>query len=161
MTHPEGFAAARARRGTAGGFARMPCAAWALLVCALALAAGPARAEGNLAARAERLAPLALNAAEGFSIRAYEIETGVYYRWRIESDGREEYKLRAPELFRNAWIDQVSIDDKEVKPYGLHAVEFDDEGTIDVWFLPVRPGTYRFFVEGLETQGFDGVFVVR
>lgn len=28
----------------------------------------------------------------------YEIETGVYYHWRIASDGLEEYKVLADEL---------------------------------------------------------------
>jgi len=132
----------------------------AALLSVLGLA-GPALAAGDLARRAERLEPLKLDAAQGFSVREYALETGIYYRWRIESDGREEYRLVAPELFRNSWIDQVSIDDKEVKPMGLHAVEFDDEGTIDIWFLPVRPGDYRYRVEGLETQGFEGVIRVR
>ncbi len=132
-----------------------------LIMALLAFWAGATQAAGNMAARAQRLDPLVLNAAEGFSITRYEIETGVYYRWRIESDGREEYKLLAPELFRNSWIDQVSIEDREVKPFGLHAVEFDDEGEIDIWFLVVRPGSYRFYVEGLESQGFEGVFEVR
>ena len=131
------------------------------LVASAVLPATAPEAAGNLAARAERLEPLVLNAADGFSIDKYEIETGVYYRWRIESDGREEYKLLAPELFRNSWIDQISIEDKEVKPFGLYAVEFDDEGTIDVWFMPVRPGSYRFYIEGLASQGFEGVFEVR
>lgn len=127
----------------------------AALVPTLALAAG------DLTKRAERLEPLKLDASEGFSITSYEIETGRYYRWRIESDGREEYKLVAPGLFRSSWIDQVVIEDLEVKPMGLHAVEFDDAGVIDVWFIPVRTGTFEFYVEGLETQGFRGEFVVR
>ncbi|MEV8468098.1 hypothetical protein AB0T83_15075 [Fluviibacterium sp. DFM31] len=118
-------------------------------------------AEGDKTRRAERLDPLVLDAATGFSITSYEIETGVYYRWRIQADGLEEYKLLAPGLFRESWIDQVVIEDKEVKPFGLHAVEFDDEGEIDIWFIPQRPGEYPFYVEGLDTQGFRGVFVVR
>ncbi len=126
----------------------------------LALSAA-AHAEGDPTRRAERLAPLLLDAAEGFSVKRYEIETGVYYRWRIESDGREEYKLLAPGLFRESWIDQVVIEDREVKPMGLHAVEFDDEGAIDIWFVTIRPGTYSFYVEGLETQGFSGEFTVK
>ena len=130
------------------------------LVLVLSLSS-PALAEGNLAARAERLEPLKLDAAEGFSIKSYAIETGQFYRWRIASDGREEYKLLAPELFRNSWIDQVVIEDKEVKPFGLHAVEFDDAGVIDIFFLVIRPGTYPFYVEHLRSQGFEGHFVVK
>lgn len=139
---------------------RMKWAAMAAFAGAL-LAAFPALAGGNLAKRAERLEVLKLDAASGFSVKEYALETGVYYRWRIESDGREEYKLLAPELFRNSWIDQVSIEDKEVKPMGLYAVEFDDEGEIDIWFMPIRPGDYPFFIESLETQGFSGVIRVR
>ena len=78
--------------------------------------------------RATRLPTLSIAAGSGFSVRSYEIESGTYYRWRIESDGLEEYKLLAPELFRESWIDQIVIDGLEVKPHGLHAVEFDEEG---------------------------------
>ena len=135
----------------------------AIVVTCLALFAllAPAHAEGDPTRRATRLEPLALDAASGFSVTRYEVETGVYYRWRVTSDGLEEYKLLAPGLFRESWIDQVVIEDREVKPMGLHAIEFDDEGDIDVWFVPIRPGTYDFYVEGLETQGFRGEFVVR
>ena len=126
------------------------------------LAALPLRAEGNLAKRAERLEALTLSAADGFNIKKYALETGKFYRWRIVSDGRDEYKLLAPELMRNSWVEQVSIEDKEVKPLGgLYAVEFDDEGEIDIYFLPVRPGAYAFYVEGYRNSGMEGVFEVK
>ena len=133
----------------------------ALLAVLCLLFGAPALAAGNLAKRAERLPELALDATKGFSVKEYRLETGKYYRWRIVSDGREDYTLLAPELFRNSWIDQVSIEDKEVKTQGLYAVEFDDDGAIDIWFLPVRPGTYEFFVENLRSQGFTGRFIVE
>jgi hypothetical protein len=133
-----------------------------LLTFALFLFALPAGAEGNLASRAERLPELLINAVEGFSVTTYEIETGQFYRWRIVSDGRDEYKLLAPELMRNSWVEQVSIEDKEVKPMGgLYAVEFDDEGTIDIYFVPIRPGTYEFHVAGMKAEGMLGTFVVK
>lgn len=126
----------------------------ALMLPAAAWAADPT-------VRATRLEPLMLDAADGFSITRYEAEAGTYYRWRIVSDGLEEYKLVAPGLFRESWIDQVVIEDREVKPMGLHAVEFDDEGAIDIWFIPQRPGSYEFYVEGLAGQGFTGTFEVK
>jgi hypothetical protein len=134
----------------------------AIIVALGALAfASAAPAAGNLAKRAERLAPLELHAAAGFSVKEYALETGVYYRWRIVSDGREEYRLMAPELFRNSWIDRVSAEDMAVEPAGLLAVELDNEGEIDIWFVPIRTGDYRFYIEGLETEGFEGVIHVR
>jgi len=128
---------------------------------AMALASAGAAVGGDPTRRAERLDELRLDGATGFSVTEYALESGVYYRWRIVSDGRDEYRLVAPELFRNSWIDQVSIEEREVKPMGLHAVEFDAEGAIDIWFVPVRPGDYRFYVETLEDQGFSGVMRVR
>ena len=134
----------------------------AILCIVLLIYTSPVVAAGNLAARAERLPELKIEGAKGFSVTQYEIETGKFYRWRIVSDGRDEYKLRAPELMRNVWVEQVSIEDKEVKPMGgLYAVEFDDEGEIDVYFLPVRPGTYEYYVEGMKADGMLGTFVVK
>jgi hypothetical protein len=129
---------------------------------ALALGAGAAVAEGNLASDATRLPDLALDsAALSVSWTEQELETGQYYRWRIVHDGGEEFQIVAPDLFRNSWINQVVIDDLEVKPMGLHSVEFDDEGTIDIWFVPIRPGNYDFGVAGFESRGMAGTFVVR
>jgi uncharacterized cupredoxin-like copper-binding protein len=131
-------------------------------VLALLVTSAPAWAEGNLAARAERLPELRIDGAKGFSVNSYEIETGKFYRWRIASDGRDEYKLVAPELMRNSWVEQVSIEDKEVKLLGgLYAVEFGDEGEIDIYFVPIRPGTYEFYVEGYAADGMRGTFVVK
>ena len=132
----------------------------AIISAALAFGAS-ASAESDPTRRAERLEPLMLDASDGFSVKTYNIESGVYYRWRIASDGLEEYKIVAPDFFPEIWVDQVVVEDKEVKPFGLHAVEFDDEGEIDVWFIPIRPGTYEFYAHGLETQGFKGEFVVK
>lgn len=133
------------------------------IICALAfcVALQPALAEGDPTRRAVRLDPLLLDARTGFSIKEYALESGVYYRWSIESDGLEEYKLVAPEFFPQIWVDQVVIEDKEVKTFGLHALEFDDEGIIELWFVPIRPGSYEFYIDHLAEDGFRGVFNVK
>lgn len=136
---------------------RYSCCA-TLLLCLLA---PQSFAADDITRRATRLESLVLNAADGFSIKRYELEAGVYYRWRIQSDGLEEYKLLAPDFFRESWIDQVVVEGLEVKPMGLHAIEFDKSGEMDVWFVTIRPGTYPFYIEGLERQGFSGEFVVK
>jgi len=121
-----------------------------------------AHAEGNLAANATRLPDLSIDSAElTFSETEYELETGKYYRWRIVHDGGEELAVVAPELFRNSWINQVIINDLEVTPYGLYSVEFDDEGTVDIWFVPIRPGEYKFWGDGYEDRGLSGTFIVK
>ncbi len=129
---------------------------------ALACLSGPLFAEGNLASAPERLEPLVLD-GEAWSMAplTYTLETGKYYRWEIRSDGLEEFAVLVPELWRNSWIDQVVINDMEVKPMGLHSVEFDDEGTIEIWFVPIRPGQYDFWVDGFEVRGMLGHFEVN
>jgi hypothetical protein len=129
---------------------------------ALACLSGPLFAEGNLASAPERLEPLVLD-GEAWSMAplTYTLETGKYYRWEIRSDGLEEFAVLAPELWRNSWIDQVVINKLEVKPMGLYSVEFDDEGTIEIWFVPIRPGQYDFWVDGFEVRGMLGQFEVN
>lgn len=133
--------------------------ALAILIAGLA---GPVMAEGNLAAAPETLEPLMLNGTEwSMAPLEYTLETGKYYHWAITSDGEEEFAVMAPELWRNSWINQVVVDDLEVKPMGLYSVEFDDEGTIDIWFVPIRPGQYDFWVAGFEARGMLGHFMVN
>lgn len=119
-------------------------------------------AEGNLASNATRLPDMMIDsAALTLSVNEFALETGKYYRWSIVHDGGEEFQIVAPDLFRNAWINQVVINDLEVQPYGLYGIEFDDEGTIEVWFVPIRPGNYDFWISGYEERGLSGTFVVR
>ena len=142
---------------------RMSCLSAVFAGLLVILTATPeATAEGNLTRRAERLVELKIDAATGFSIKSYQLETGKYYRLRVISDGRDEYSFRFPRLSRNAWFDQIVIEDKEVKPYGgVYSLEFDDEGAIDVYFIPIRPGTYEFFVENYRESGMLGRFEIK
>ena len=123
--------------------------------------AGESAAKGNLASRGTRLEPLMLTGDLGFSVTEYRIETGKYYRWRIESDGGEEFMIQAPELMRNVWINEIIIDDIEVKPMGgVYGIEFDDKGYADIWFVPIRPGAYEYWVRGYKQRGMVGKFIV-
>lgn len=130
-------------------------------VAALALTAGVAHAEGNLAANGTDLT-LEINTVDlKFSQEVWELETGKYYQLDITSDGNEEISVVAPELFRNSWINQIVVNDLEVKSYGLYSVEFDDAGTFNISFVPVRPGEYEIYVPGYENRGLKGKFIVK
>ncbi len=43
----------------------------------------------------------------------------------------------------------------------LSLIEVDDEGEIDIYFLPIRPGTYEFYIENMRDDGMLGTFVVK
>jgi hypothetical protein len=131
------------------------------VAAAFVLAPAVVLAEGNLAADGEDLV-LNINTIDlTFSQTEWQLETGQYYRIDITSDGNEEISVVAPELWRNAWINQVIVNDLEVTPYGLHSVEFDDAGTFTIGFVPMRPGEYEIYVPGYEDRGLKGKFVVK
>lgn len=129
---------------------------------ALVIAAPPAFGAGNLAARPDRLPDLEINGKDlTLSQHEYRLETGKYYRWRVVSDGIDQYEVMAPELMRNSWIDKVVVEETTVKPMGIYSVELEDEGTVDIWFVPIRPGRFEFWIDGYENRGLAGDFVVE
>lgn len=138
---------------------RLSILAGALLAALLALS--PAHAEGNLAAKGTELT-LDINTVDlKFSETTFNLETGKYYILHITSDGADEIAVMAPELWRNSWINQVVVNDLETTPYGLYSVEFDDAGTFDIGFVPMRPGEYDIYVPGYEDKGLKGKFIVK
>ena len=135
------------------------------------MAAGSVLAEGNLASRPETL-ELTLNSNLTMTLRQggellptyeYTLETGKYYRWEITMAAvGEELAIAAPALWRNSWVDQVVIEDLEIHMFGApYQFEFDDEGLIQVRFVPIRPGDYEFYAPGHEVRGMVGKFIVR
>mgnify|MGYP000857958450 CR=1 FL=1 len=122
---------------------------------------GGAHAEGNLAANGTDLT-LEINTEDlTFSQTEWQLETGKYYKLDITSDGNEEISVVAPELWRNSWINQIVVNDLEVKAYGLYSIEFDDGGTFNITFVPIRPGEYEIYVPGYENRGLKGKFIVK
>lgn len=131
----------------------------AMAALGAALLAGSAEAAGNLTQRATRLPQLVIDKELNFSIKSYEVTTGTYYRWTIESKAGDEFMLVAPELFQNSWIDQVSIGGIEVHGAPtIRGIEFDEDGTVSIYFIPIRPGEYGFGVRGRQPAG---KFVVK
>ena len=120
-----------------------------------------ALAEGNLASQPIDLPQLMLKGDLSMSQTEYALETGKYYRIEISSDGQEEFAWMSPELFRNSWVNQIVVNELEVKAYGVYSLEFDAEGTFEMTFVPIRPGRYDFWVDGYEGRGMLGAFVVN
>jgi len=133
----------------------------ALSVAGILLSGAPALAAGNLAANGENL-ELKIDTTElKFSQNEYDLETGKYYRLTVSSDGADEVSFAAPDLWRNVWVDSISIDDVAVDAAGLREIGFDDEGSAEITFVPIRPGEYDFYSPGYENRGLKGKFVVK
>ena len=120
----------------------------------------------NLARGRTDLPELVLGAEGGndYAVSEKEIvmEGGKYYRLPITSKGGKEYKFVATEFFRNIWLNEIVINDLEVHMMGAPAhLEFDDEGTINLLFVPIRAGEYQWSIQGLEDKGMTGKFIVK
>jgi hypothetical protein len=126
----------------------------------VAMTALPAAA-ANLLTKGTNLPPLMLSAGKAFPKEAMQLEAGKYYRWKIESDGTSEMAIEAPEFFRFIWINEVVINDIEVRPLGLHSLEFDSKGSATISFVPIRPGEYQYFMPNSKSDAYRGKIVVK
>ena len=126
------------------------------------LLSGAALAQaGLLTGGAAELAPITLSSGQPLTSAPYELEAGKYYRLPIEADGTAEIAIEGPEFFRNVWVDEVVINDIEVRPLGVASLEFDDEGTATISFVTIRPGTFILRIPGTSGDTQQAVFNVK
>lgn len=133
---------------------------------AVLVAGGLAAQAADIAKGRKKLGEIVLGAQGGsdFAVEGKEIkmEGGKSYRLLITSSGGKEYKFMAPEFFRNVWVNQIVINNIEIHPYGApHALEFDVAGTVEFDFVPIRTGTYEWYIAGLQEQGMTGTLIVE
>ena len=109
----------------------------------------------------ETLAPITLSSGKPLAEAPYELRSGGYYEIEIVADGSAELAISGAEFFRSVWVDEVVINDIEVRPLGVDSLEFDDEGTAEISFVAIRPGTYTLRIPGTTGDTQKAVFVIR
>lgn len=128
---------------------------------ALALAS-QALAKDNLASDPTDLDDLVLKEDLSISQTEYHVQTGKAYRLAITSMGGEGFSFRAPDFLQQVWINGIEIDGVTVKTTTLTEIEFEDDGgEVEILFVPIRPGKFDFWIEGYQTRGMAGSFVVE
>lgn len=141
----------------------MKKAAFGSLMLALScLAGGDAMAQaGLLTGGATKLDPITLSSGQPLAAAPYELESGKYYSIDINADGTAELAVAGPSFFRNVWIDEIIINDIEVRPLGVDSLEFDDEGTATITFVTIRPGTFTLQIPGTTAESQRATFNVK
>jgi hypothetical protein len=86
---------------------------------------------------------------------------GGYYRIEIISDGTQEIAVEGPGFFRNVWVNEIVINDLEVRPLGVDSIEFDDEGTVEMSFIAITPGRYDLRIRGTTGETQRANFIVQ
>lgn len=94
------------------------------------------------------LPPITLSVGKPLAEAPLELLSGGYYQIEITADGTGELALSGASFFRNIWVNEVVINDLEVRPLGLDSFEFDAAGTINLSFIAIRPGNYELRVPG-------------
>ncbi|AQZ96297.1 copper-binding protein [Halopseudomonas phragmitis] len=136
----------------------------AAILSASLLLANSALAAGDLTRRPVTLPDLVLgNEESDFAMthKEYEVETGQAYRLKIISSGQKEYAFQAPDFFKVTHLRKVEAGDVEIKTAYLHELEFEKPGQAEIFFTPLVPGRYEFYLKGLESRGMTGHFVVK
>ncbi|NJM35427.1 MAG: copper-binding protein [Rhodomicrobium sp.] len=121
-------------------------------------------AEGNLATKCEELPTLTFGVdATGYKVsqETYEIVTGKCYELEIASTGNKEYALRGAEFFRNIWLRKIEAGGMEIKVHSLYELEFENQASAEIFFVPIVPGSYTLAAEGLEGKGTLATFKVK
>src|SRR3546814_5859730 len=87
------------------------------------------------------------------SVKEYSLETGQAYSLLIKSSGVKEYAIVAPDFFDYIWLRKVEAGGLEIKANSLYEIEFEEEGEAELFFVPIRPGTYELYAKGLKDKG--------
>lgn len=112
-------------------------------------------------ANREDLPPLTLAAGKPLAQGEYSLQPGGYYRIEITADGSQELALSGGDFFRAVWVDEIVVNDIEVRPMGVHSLEFDAAGTARLTFVAIVPGRYVLSVPGARGESQQAVFTIR
>lgn len=137
------------------------------IALAFALAALPVTAHelgfAGLLAKSNRttLEPLTLASGKPVAKEAYTLKSGGYYKIKIIADGSAELALSGGEFFRAIWVNEIVINDIEVRPMAVHSLEFDDEGEAEISFIAIKPGTYELSIPGSKGDTQKAIFTIQ
>lgn len=135
---------------------------FALVLVFSPLFGGEAGAQaGLLTGGASKLDPITLSSGQPLAKAPYTLEAGKYYKIDIKADGSAELAISGPDFFRNVWVDEVVINDIEVRPLGIDSLEFDDEGTATISFVTIRPGIFTLRIPGTTADSQKATFFVK
>lgn len=58
-------------------------------------------------------------------------------------------------------MNEIVINDIEIRPLGVHSLEFDDAGVVEISFVAIVPGTYELRIPGTTGGSQKAVFIIQ
>ncbi len=90
------------------------------------------------------------------------LEVNKAYRMWLKATGKKECAFQADELFANIKWRKMEINKVEIKPTAsFKEIEFENEGSAELFFTPTKAGEYTWKCNGLEARGLTGKIVVK
>jgi len=142
----------------------MKATCFATAIAATFALSGAAYAAGDLTLKPTELPDLTVGQGDsgfGVSQKTYNLETGKSYTLTIKSTGKKECAWQSPGLFQNIFLRKVEAGEIEIKAVMLTELEFEQEGEAEMFFVPIKPGTFAWYCKGMEERGMKGEFIVK
>ena len=121
-----------------------------------AVAHASAQSLGNLAQYPPKQRQLTITtSSDGYPLiepSIIELDSGNYYRLTVScpdvKGDLSGWRLEMPRLLNNAHLRLVTVGDMEIHLQGLsfNAIECDEIGSATISFVPIKPGSYEFYV---------------
>ena len=142
------------------------------LLTALALGAAATAAQAaplcedlgfaGLLASCNRGEPIELTLASGVPLgEDRTLESGAYYKMNITADGSAELAVSGADFFRAIWINEIVINQIEIRPMAVDSLEFDAAGTAEISFIAIKPGSHTLSIPGSTGDAQKVTFSIR
>jgi hypothetical protein len=116
----------------------------------------------GLLAKCNRGEPIELTLGSGKELgEDRTLESGAYYQMKITADGSAEIGLSGPDFFRAIWMDEIVINDIEIRPMAVDSFEFDDAGVLDLSFVAILPGRHVLRIPGSTGESQMVTFTIQ
>ncbi|WP_181704134.1 hypothetical protein [Chthonobacter albigriseus] len=104
----------------------------------------------GLLAKCNRGEPIKLTLASGKPLfegeQPVKLQSGAYYELQITADGSAELAITGPQFLRAIWMNEIVINDIEVRPMAIDSLEFDNAGLAKLSFIAIKPGSYDLHI---------------
>jgi uncharacterized cupredoxin-like copper-binding protein len=93
-----------------------------------------------------------------------QFKTGVPYKLQIQNKGTVKHYFTAEEFFKGIATRKVQSNaDGEIKAPYFSALEVFPGRSLDLYFIPVKKGSYRLHctITGHEAEGMHGVIIIE
>lgn len=76
------------------------------------------------------------------------LQSGAYYTLEITADGTAELAIEGAGFFRSIWMNEIVINQIEIRPMAIDSIEFDKAGVATLSFIAIRPGRHVLRIPG-------------